>query len=380
MYIANVINKKGANFVLDRHRVDMRKKGFVWSVYLLALSAESRELYEHISINWNDLDVITGGEIGFIFANVEAATFLHRGNEMERSRYLPNKSRHSFDENNSVLVEKFIESGKIKLSQLPCLVFNNLISDANDSIIVPLSNDSDVVSIMKYISIRTDSCREKINFINECINVQYRRVEVYNDMKNRLIKVCHKNDAEEENRLMEAIIAYEDNNNSYTRQRLVDEWKIVCMNMTESVYGNSGNGLANKLCDVRDRINNFSQCNAEYIELVNNLDMYQKEMEEIIKGINTEKCKEDALSYAQAQINELEKSFFQYHIDEKISEEIINDFRKNTINGERKRYFTIHKQKEILEKIRNCETVRCIDDISRVMFILDIIFKTVVLF
>ena len=60
MYIANVVNYKDSDYLLDKHRAEMRKKGFVWRAYLLALSGESSELYEHIEEKWNDLDVITG--------------------------------------------------------------------------------------------------------------------------------------------------------------------------------------------------------------------------------------------------------------------------------------------------------------------------------
>ncbi|WP_027207197.1 hypothetical protein [Butyrivibrio fibrisolvens] len=60
MYIANVINGKKANYILDKQRAEARKKGFIWRAYLLAYSSESAELYNNITQKWNELDAITG--------------------------------------------------------------------------------------------------------------------------------------------------------------------------------------------------------------------------------------------------------------------------------------------------------------------------------
>ena len=214
MYIANVVNYKDSDYLLDKHRAEMRKKGFIWRAYLLAFSGESSELYKHIEEKWNDLDVITGEEIVFIFANEAASTLLHLGNETRRAAHLPRESAYSIGENNSALIEHFKKVTNISIDQLPCLVFDNLISDNREPIFIPLRNDSDVVAIMKYISIRTRDCLDRINAIrNEIIRGGYRKIEYYNDMKRRFVRTCLESHLVDEYEMYTNLLEFEDNDN-----------------------------------------------------------------------------------------------------------------------------------------------------------------------
>ena len=375
MYIANVVNYKDSDYLLDKHRAEMRKKGFVWRAYLLALSGESSELYEHIEEKWNDLDVITGEEIVFIFANDEASTLLHVGNETRRSSYSPRTSKYSIGENNAALIDHFKRVANISIDQLPCLVFDNLISDNREPIIIPLRNDSDVVSIMKYISIRTRDYLERINNIREeIIRGGYRKIEYYNDMKKRFVRTCLESKLIDENEVYTNLLDFENNDNPYAERRLQDMWLLVCDNSDRQIYGNYRKGLIERVCSTKREIVNFNYRNKQFERMISDLDSLQDALSEVIKGIDTCRCSEDAFLYAKTQIEELELVFHKYSIDENIGREIIRDLRKNISFKNDKDYFSEYNKKEILNRIRESEPVKYIDDISRIIFILEIIF------
>ena len=114
--------------------------------------------------------------------------------------------------------------------------------------------------------------------------------------------------------------------------------------------------------------------------MLSDLDSLHEGLAETIRGIDTIRCSEDAFLYAKTQIEELEHIFDKCNIDEKVSCEIIEDLRKNISSKDKNNYFSEHNIKEIINRIRESETVKCIDDIGRIAFVVESIFTTVALF
>ena len=300
---------------------------------------------------------------------------MHVGNETRRSSYSPRTSKYSIGENNAALIDHFKRVANISIDQLPCLVFDNLISDNREPIIIPLRNDSDVVSIMKYISIRTRDYLERINNIREeIIRGGYRKIEYYNDMKKRFVRTCLESKLIDENEVYTNLLDFENNDNPYAERRLQDMWLLVCDNSDRQIYGNYRKGLIERVCSTKREIVNFNYRNKQFERMISDLDSLQDALSEVIKGIDTCRCSEDAFLYAKTQIEELELVFHKYSIDENIGREIIRDLRKNISFKNDKDYFSEYNKKEILNRIRESEPVKYIDDISRIIFILEIIF------
>lgn len=325
--------------------------------------------------------MITGKNIVFIFANKEAASLLHIGSETRHSRYTPTKSSHSIGENNSALIEHFMKVANITLEQLPCLVFENLISDNREPIFIPLSNDSDIVSIMTYISIRTEDCLNKINCIrDQIVRCRFRKIEYYYDMKRRFIRICKESQLIDENELYDNFAEFETNDNPYAEKRLKDMWVLVYKNTDKKIYGDRNGSLIDKICSIKKEIENFAIKYEQFENKISDLDNLQNELSDVIKKIDTCSCSEDAYSYAKTQIEELESVFRKHCLDGAVRNEVIQDLNKCIFNKKENCNINYNTKQEILDKIRNCEATRIVDDLSRISFILDILFRILTLF
>lgn len=362
-----MINRKSADYILDKQRAFLRRKGFVWRAYLLAYAKESSELYSKVEGHWNDLHVITGNELAFVFANECASSFLGMGDEMRMERYLPVDIKYSIGESNSVLIERFREIYNIKTISLPCLVIENLISDNREPIFLKLNSDSDLISIMKYISIRTSEISEKILKVkNTIVSKRLRTIETYYDMKRRIMRLSVAG-GESPDYVEDLFYEFERDGNSYAEKRLRDMWQNVVYSTRIRIFGDVNGNLINNLIKISKRTSDFRNKLSQFDSLISQVDELMGELNDSIRNIDLTDIVKDANDFKSNQIRQINDILRRSHVDSSFTEKLISDL--NSCFDD----FSEKKFKSIISRIHNSSFVAYIDDYGRILIIIGIL-------
>ncbi|WP_022757474.1 hypothetical protein [Butyrivibrio fibrisolvens] len=365
MYLANVINGKKANYILDKQRAEARQKGFIWRAYLLAYSSESAELYNNITQKWNELDAITGHSLAFFIANEDAATFMHMGSEMRHDRYCPRGIR-SIAETNSAFIEMFKEEDCFEELNIPCLKIDNLIGDKDLFFTIKLKNDSDIVSIMKYISIRTSKYLKDAADIKKVIDEEHlRRLENYYNLRRTIIRVSVEA-GECSTEVLSLFKEFEETQNSYAEERLIKMWHQVVDSYHKAIYRDKNGSMIYKLIELRYTIPDFYVRFKRYEDLVNEMDFLIEDLNSSIRNIDVDNCKDDAIKYAKQLIVEADTILSKESVEISLKRDIINDLNMQ-ISGD------YEIERSILDKIHESKAIVALDDYGRLMTLIGII-------
>lgn len=369
MYTAVFNDDKESNYVFDKQKSILRKKGFIWGAYFLAYKCEASCLYSDIERTWSDLDAITERMIAFVIADESASTILHIRNEITRKKYCPRGEGHSFSETNTIMTPMGMDVFGLKHEQIPCLVFKNLLNDKLQPIIIPLSIDSDIFLIMKYISIRTRDCNSVLNEYTQIIARGYRQIETYCNMVERFINTTI--GLEVDGYSAKRII--EDLPNDYAAARLCSMWKIVTEDGHKKIWENSQrSSLAHKIIELRWKIDkSYGKKMSTYKKIMSEVECVHKEIYNVVSELDIEKCKEDAIKYALEQVDLL-KSKLSICVENTVISNEIDELGK-CLRIADKLPQKVNDVLKSLDKLRESEPLKLFDDYGRVLVIISTI-------
>ncbi|WP_027215223.1 hypothetical protein [Butyrivibrio fibrisolvens] len=351
MYLSNIIDGKPAEYIWDSQRVEAKKSDFIWRAYLLAYSDESEQLYKNIMRKWNELDAISGSPLVFIFSNEKESSYTCTEPEMQRERFFPD-IMHPIAEGNSFLIDMFKDLYPSIGTKIPCLVLDNLYSYDHDPIIINLENDSDISTIIEYISQCTLDHIKEVNDIIASIKAENLDIfDTYCDMKNRIIRICHETRVSV--REVELLFRkYEDYGSEFVRSNLIEKWSSVREYYGKEIYGDSSYGLMVRALKIKDAIFDFQNRYQRYAQLKEQLDLLLTNLQNKFESIDikivhsnryvknkmsSEECLEADIITAEniyddlIQVGELLVTNSNY--DGNSNENSINDYIRDTLKS-----------------------------------------------
>lgn len=376
MYIFTPDESRAANYIFDGQRAQLRKEGYVWCVYFMAYRCHAGRLYEEIRNKWTDLDAVTGKNIAFAIADETGGHIFCPKGEVTRSPYAPQDKRYSFAETNANMIPMGKDAFGLTETQIPCLVFWNLLDGNLFPIVKCVSNDVELFSIFRYISFRLDEYVRRLNEISKRISRGYREIEVYEDMVNRYTAVCRGYTAHNGENAREII---EQLPNAYAERRLIELWNLAVPNYKKAIYGNSRqSSLAVKIINSRRRNNDKFEIKMQhYYEMLYEVKRIQEEINFVVEGMDVCCPKQDMLNYGLFKTEELEENINQSK--EFVPGEIKTDLKE--IRGYFSNEDIFKKNKdwalEKIEAIRTSKFIEIIDDYGRISSIALILKKLV---
>lgn len=172
-----------------KYLIEARKRGFLWSVFLLSRKADTEEIYQEIIRDWKSLDDITGKRILFIFSCegagqrspllrtrgchavvnpfISADSTMDCGDDKDyyESKYVRNAPIMDLADLHTKSISDMVQYFNISETAVPSLVLTNLMSGKNH--FVPIVEGTNIYKLVKQVVSGIGNVMQEMNRVLE---------------------------------------------------------------------------------------------------------------------------------------------------------------------------------------------------------------------
>ena len=173
----------------NKYLAEARKRGFLWSVFLLSRKADTEEIYQEVIRDWKSLDDITGKRILFIFSCegagqrspllrtggchavinpfISADSTMDCGDDKDyyESKYVRNAPIMDLADLHTKSISDMVQYFNISETAVPSLVLTNLMSGKNH--FVPIVEETNIYKLVKQVVSGIENVMQEMNRVLE---------------------------------------------------------------------------------------------------------------------------------------------------------------------------------------------------------------------
>lgn len=173
----------------EKYLTEAKKKGFIWSVFLLSRKADTEEIYQEVIRDWKSLDDITGKRILFIFSCEDAGhkspllrtggchavinPFISADSTMDcdddkdfyESKFVRNAPAMNLADLHTRSISDMVQYFKISETAVPSLVLTNLMSGKTH--FVPIAGEINIYKLVKRVVSGIEHVMREMNRVLE---------------------------------------------------------------------------------------------------------------------------------------------------------------------------------------------------------------------